>query len=765
MSNLNAVAESSIVVRESSIVAKNSIVVDVAEIKLLKETFSDKLDEDYDQREKSSASSFKLYLDMALHVLNQNTLTLRNLILFIEEKNNNKTEEKIAKSGLKGAELSKLRRSLNISSTDFIRSMGNKILDFLRDVKHNRAVQNLDYLGLLSSIESKDDKVTLGYLIDSLKENQRFSDMIIPERLADERLYLSVKAAREGLLKISNAVIETIRSKAKDPDIIDLTSNDFPVGVNVTDPQFTKIQKMFESYKTEIGSVVSRKRKRISPQVDSTTVCIRSSIRATDKRVTDHSRRPHRIVNTRRRRKSKKTQVVLSADQEEKVREEDGSVEEDGSADQEASECVFSDDEEGKGDTEDKEDDGAVSGEDEENPEDVVVVKNLADEKESGPVSSDDEEEKGDTEDKEDDGAVSCEDEENPKDVVVVKLSADQEGSVVVSVPIRRNPYVVHSDDEDQEDVVDEKDNVQAGVAVPNKSDDDEKVNDKDIETSTPASHLNVGGKYHEDVNPRKRNRQTSTDFLGHFDDFLYNLEMCPLSCDAIIEIGRKTFLALEKKYSNIPGADVKEFESSLQLSVFTRSGPAESATSSVNASQPVSSSVEPVAATIATSSSAAKSTQGGPAESATSSANASQPVSSSVEPVAATIATSSSAAQSNQGGPAESATSSANASQPVSSSVIPAVKTIVASSSAASSKKGHASKPLSVNASQQISSSVTSASAPQSKQRNLNSAISSVAAGFAKLASSTTTSKSSSVNASKPVSSSVTSASAPQSK
>ena len=139
--------------------------------------------------------------------------------------------------------------------------------------------------------------------------------------------------------------------------------------------------------------------------------------------------------------------------------------------------------------------------------------------------------------------------------------------------------------------------------------------------------------------------------------------------------------------------------------------------------------------------------------------------MSSSVEPVAATIATSSSAAQSNQGGPAESATSSANASQPVSSSVIPAVKTIVASSSAASSKKGHASKPLSVNASQQISSSVTSASAPQSKQRNLNSAISSVAAGFAKLASSTTTSKSSSVNASKPVSSSVTSASAPQSK
>jgi hypothetical protein len=86
MSNLNAVAESSIVVRESSIVAKNTIVADEAEIKLLEETFSGPLDEDYDQREKSSASSFKLYLDMALHVLNQNTLTLRNLILFIEEK-------------------------------------------------------------------------------------------------------------------------------------------------------------------------------------------------------------------------------------------------------------------------------------------------------------------------------------------------------------------------------------------------------------------------------------------------------------------------------------------------------------------------------------------------------------------------------------------------------------------------------------------------------------------------------------------------------
>ena len=145
--------ENSIVNADSSIVVAESSVADAeSEQQKLESKFGTKLDEDYDQREKSSASSFKLYLDMTIHVLNQNSLSLRDLICLIEKRNYLKTKATLATSSLQNSSLKKNSFS---QTSDFIFTMGNKILDFLRDAQMQKADQNLDYIGLPSQEHPK----------------------------------------------------------------------------------------------------------------------------------------------------------------------------------------------------------------------------------------------------------------------------------------------------------------------------------------------------------------------------------------------------------------------------------------------------------------------------------------------------------------------------------------------------------------------------------------------------------------------------------
>ena len=82
--------------------AESSVADAESEQEKLESKFGTKLDEDYDQREKSSAKSFKLYLDMTIHVLNQSSLSLRDLILLIEKRNYKKTKATLETSSLEG---------------------------------------------------------------------------------------------------------------------------------------------------------------------------------------------------------------------------------------------------------------------------------------------------------------------------------------------------------------------------------------------------------------------------------------------------------------------------------------------------------------------------------------------------------------------------------------------------------------------------------------------------------------------------------------
>ncbi len=240
IANLNDGIESSIAISESLI---SDVVSSVLEKEMLENTFSKRLDEDFDQREKSGAKSFKLFFDMAIFVLKQNSLSLRDLILYIEEKHYANSDAIVDKSGLAGKDRLKLRTDLRSKTSDFICTMGNKILQFLHDLKEHKAHQNMDYISLLNTLESV-EKQTVMSLLESLLQSSRFNDLIIPQGLAEEKLYLSLKTHRKGLLKLGEVVLDTIKSKASDPEIIDLTLDDFP-GHHIKAPQIERINQLF----------------------------------------------------------------------------------------------------------------------------------------------------------------------------------------------------------------------------------------------------------------------------------------------------------------------------------------------------------------------------------------------------------------------------------------------------------------------------------------------------------------------------------------
>jgi len=645
-------ADSLIVVTENRIVVAESSVADAeSEQEKLESKFGTKLDEDYDQREKSSAKSFKLYLDMTIHVLNQSSLTLRDLILLIEKRNYSKTKATLATSSLPTSSLKKTSFS---QTSDFIFTMGNKILDFLRDAQMQRADQNLDYIGLLKSIQNEEDKERLKNSIEVLSQSDLLQDLNFPERIADEWLYLSAKRHKQGLLKIHGAVVDTIKTKAADPEIIDLTSEHFPAGVTVTDPQIITIKKLFSGYKTQMrnfpSNSVSKKRPR-------TAIVVRSS-----KRLADNSsslNKPHCVV----------TKMKTSSVRKPGRKNQQGRPRKNQTVQIQA--------------VEDNEDQDDVDDQDNEDahPEDVQQVDGEPDDNDDRKEQQVDEDIVVDTLH----SPVICSDDEDVHQPEGGEQDYDNDANIG---DIEANI----DEKEKQQDVDTPK------CPYPDYSDDDEEINDK--EDSTLASNRNV----HEDVTTRKRKRQSSVFSIRKnrlredFEDVLSSFE-CPLSSNEIIEIGKDLFLALRKKYLEIPGSDVEKFAMLLQASF-----------------EPVTSSVAPVVTNISNSSSTPQSKQGQTSESATSSVKASQPVTSSVAPAATNISNSSSTPQSQQGQPSQSATSSAT--NMARSSSDPQSQQGQPSQSATSSATNMASDPQSQQRRSFESTKSKSSSAAQAKQR-----------------------------------------------
>ena len=735
------IADSSIAdaVAESTIVAESSVANAESEQEKLESMFATQLDDDYNQREKSSASSFQLYLNMTIYVLNQNTLSLRDLILLIEKRNYIKTKASLSASGLDGTAYLDLKKKSFSKTSDFIFEMGNKILEFLRDAQLQRAFQNLDFIGLINSIPNLGDKESLKKSIDSLSQSDLLQDLKFPERIADEWLYLSVKRHKQGFLKNYAEIMDTIKTKAADPEVIDLTLDHFPPGVKVTFPQITKIKTLFSSYKTKVGKSPSNSVSRKRPRIDSTDV--RSSKRLTDLSKTrsktqsklqskthcvvtsgiSHRGKSGRKNQKGRPRKNQTVQIVADEDfdvsddyedQEDVVDDEDAHPED-----------VQQEDDE----SDDNDADIKNSGQDRQvaaNQKEIVVdtddtlhcVKipssaQKVEKRHRRIVCSDDEvqEDVVDNEDahREDDQQEVDEPDDNiaanRKDQQVVDTD-DTLHSVKIPSPAQQNEIrgITFSDEEDQEESDKEKkqDVAIAKCPFPVYSDDD-----KDSETSTPASNQNVVGEDHEDVNTRKRKRQSSPFSIQKnrlrkdFDVFLSSLNKYSLSSDQIIEVGRDLFLALQEKYFATPGSDVNKFAMILQT--FAHQGQA-------SEDQPVSSSVVPAATNMANSSPAPQSKQGQPSES-TKSKSSSSSQSKQGQP-----SESSSTPQSKQ---AKSATASVNASKPVSSSAVSPVAKGIAqlARSAQAAKPSNDASSVVPTAPHEISTSVISREGSQS--------------------------------------------------
>ena len=303
----DAVAESSIVVAENTIkvVAESSVADAESEEKKLESMFATKLDDDFDQREISNASSFKLYLDMTIHVLNQKTLSLRDLILLIEKRNYLKAQSSYEESGLEGTDLTKHKKNKVSKTSDFIFKMGNKILEFLRDAQMQKAAENSDYIDLLKSIPNSEEKQRLKNSIDSLSQSDLLQDLKFPNIVADEWLYLSVKRRKSGLLKNQVEIMDTIKTIAADPEIIDLTLEHFPPGCKPSKPQIETIKTLFTCYKTKVGKSVSISKSRKRPRVDRiNSTDVGTNQESTESRVVRSSQRVTDLSKTRSKAQS-----------------------------------------------------------------------------------------------------------------------------------------------------------------------------------------------------------------------------------------------------------------------------------------------------------------------------------------------------------------------------------------------------------------------------------------------------------------------------
>ena len=83
------------------------------------------------------------------------------------------------------------------------------------------------------SISNSEEKQRLKNTIDSLSQSDLLQDLKFPEIVAGEWLYLSVKRRKSGLLKNQVEIMDTIKTIAADPEIIDLTPQSLNANQNL----------------------------------------------------------------------------------------------------------------------------------------------------------------------------------------------------------------------------------------------------------------------------------------------------------------------------------------------------------------------------------------------------------------------------------------------------------------------------------------------------------------------------------------------------
>ena len=222
-------------------------------------TFSDQLTKNFEIIDSAHSSNFGLYLEMIIYIF-ENNLSLRNLIITFESSIRKNFEKKLA--SYTGTDRKTYEKNLTKSDSDFTCSEGNKVLNFLFDLKEGKVGENMAYQKYLH--HSKPEEIpSIRASVETLSVNNNFISSVSSQTIAEEILVLETRKERNGVRKISDVVINTILTKqpisnaTNSPEIVDLTAEDFPTGTKFHKNNLRTINKLYISYLKTINSGIA----------------------------------------------------------------------------------------------------------------------------------------------------------------------------------------------------------------------------------------------------------------------------------------------------------------------------------------------------------------------------------------------------------------------------------------------------------------------------------------------------------------------------
>jgi len=200
--------------------------------------------QDFKNNSEMNARSFQLYVETAIYLFarRSKSINIRSVFQVIQKSMDIQAEDKALETKPKyekddcrwkrsdAQERNILKTAFLQENSDHMVKMGNKLLDFLENVKNGTFETNPDYRNLLHFCDlSEALKLKYQKEIEKLSKSKHFSTYLSDVLVAQEKVYLQVTHRRNGFLKIADNIAETISSVhecSMGSQIVDLTLDD-----------------------------------------------------------------------------------------------------------------------------------------------------------------------------------------------------------------------------------------------------------------------------------------------------------------------------------------------------------------------------------------------------------------------------------------------------------------------------------------------------------------------------------------------------------
>jgi hypothetical protein len=204
----------------------------------------------YDNEDEGKIESFLVHLELCAFMFkNKSEETIRHIFNEIKKTYDNHALKQVNKIHPKKKsdpkDRDKLMRTKKREASDKMTLIGKQILQFLSDIKEKRIAQNAEYRIIHYSL-SDIQKDKFSKWITELPNDEVFQRVVNPEKINEERLFLTVTHCRTDLKSVQKEVLDSIvnLSKTQEENIVDLTVDDLDQYWNTNHPKSKKLSNI-----------------------------------------------------------------------------------------------------------------------------------------------------------------------------------------------------------------------------------------------------------------------------------------------------------------------------------------------------------------------------------------------------------------------------------------------------------------------------------------------------------------------------------------